>query len=76
MVACSIHPEPTQPPPRPYLISAMHRVPLLAERGIQSYFSGPESFTPDGTEVLGECPDLKNLFVCTGFNSHGITVGR
>ena len=25
--------------------------------------------------MLGECPDLKNLFVCTGFNSHGITVG-
>eukprot|EP00039_Didymoeca_costata_P029598 m.25409 g.25409 ORF g.25409 m.25409 type:complete len:836 (-) comp7703_c0_seq1:117-2624(-) len=57
----------------PYLMSALHRIPLLSTHGITSYFTGPESFTPDGTELLGECPEVDGLYVCAGFNSHGIT---
>ena len=56
-------------------MGAMHRIPALETTPITTYFSGPESFTPDGTEMLGECPEVKRLFVCTGFNSHGIVCG-
>lgn len=42
----------------PYLENAMHRIPALETTPITSYFSGPESFTPDGTEMLGECPEV------------------
>ena len=31
----------------PQLELAMHRMPLLKEAGIQTFFNGPESFTPD-----------------------------
>jgi 4-methylaminobutanoate oxidase (formaldehyde-forming) len=34
--------------------------------------NGPESFTPDGNFILGEAPELRNFFVCAGFNSAGI----
>jgi 4-methylaminobutanoate oxidase (formaldehyde-forming) len=34
--------------------------------------NGPESFTPDGNFILGEAPELRNYFVCAGFNSAGI----
>eukprot|EP00041_Stephanoeca_diplocostata_P033099 m.1084009 g.1084009 ORF g.1084009 m.1084009 type:complete len:268 (+) comp24270_c0_seq21:500-1303(+) len=59
----------------PYLLTAMHRLPLLETRGISTFFSGPESFTPDGTELIGESPDVPGLYVCAGMNSHGITCG-
>lgn len=36
---------------------------------------GLESFTPDGTELVGESPDVPGLYVCAGLNSHGITCG-
>ena len=56
----------------PWLERAMHRVPALQELPIQRYFCGPESFTPDGTELIGETPEVPRLFLCTGMNSHGI----
>ncbi len=56
----------------PILNSAIARVPLLETAGIQLFFNGPESFTPDNRYYLGEAPELKNLFVATGFNSIGI----
>ena len=31
----------------PVLEGAMHRVPIVGESGIRSFFNGPESFTPD-----------------------------
>lgn len=34
--------------------------------------NGPESFTPDNNWLMGETPELRNLFVMTGFNSIGI----
>jgi heterotetrameric sarcosine oxidase gamma subunit len=56
----------------PILHNAINRVPLLETAGIQLFFNGPESFTPDVRYYLGEAPELKNLFVATGFNSIGI----
>lgn len=56
----------------PLLESAAHRMPLLEEAGIQLFFNGPESFTPDDRYLLGETPEVKGLFVACGFNSVGI----
>ncbi|WP_417227180.1 GcvT family protein [Amphritea sp.] len=56
----------------PYLESAMHRIPKLMETGLQVFFNGPESFTPDDRYHLGEAPELRNYFVAAGFNSVGI----
>jgi len=50
----------------------VRRVPVLAEAGIQLFFNGPESFTPDDRYYIGETPEVKDLFVATGFNSVGI----
>ena len=56
----------------PVLAKALHRVPALEQAGIQLFFCGPESFTPDDRYILGEAPELKNFFVAAGFNSIGI----
>jgi heterotetrameric sarcosine oxidase gamma subunit len=56
----------------PILQLAMNRVPMLAEAGIQLFFCGPESFTPDDRYLLGETPEVENLFCACGFNSIGI----
>jgi len=56
----------------PYLEAAMHRIPKLEDTGLQLFFNGPESFTPDDSFQLGEAPELKNYFVAAGFNSVGI----
>ena len=56
----------------PILTNAISRVPLLETAGIQLFFNGPESFSPDNRYFLGEAPELKNCFVATGFNSIGI----
>ena len=56
----------------PYLKNAMGRIPMLEKTGIRKFFNGPESFTPDTNYLLGETPEVKNFFVCNGFNSIGI----
>jgi 4-methylaminobutanoate oxidase (formaldehyde-forming) len=56
----------------PQLEQAMARLPILTRTGIHTFFNGPESFTPDDRYLLGEAPELKNLFVACGFNSIGI----
>ena len=56
----------------PILSAATKRVPVLANAGIQLFFNGPESFTPDDRYYIGEAPEVKDLFVATGFNSVGI----
>ena len=59
----------------PYLEKSMKRFPLLKKIGIRKFFSGPESFTPDTNSLLGEVPEVKNLFVSCGLNSIGIGSG-
>ena len=56
----------------PILEMAIRRMPALAEAGIQSFFCGPASFTPDNRYHLGAAPGLKGLFVAAGMNSIGI----
>jgi heterotetrameric sarcosine oxidase gamma subunit len=56
----------------PILANAINRVPLLETAGIQLFFNGPESFTPDVRYYLGEVPEVKEVYVATGFNSIGI----
>ncbi|MCY4497652.1 MAG: FAD-dependent oxidoreductase, partial [Rhodospirillaceae bacterium] len=56
----------------PILESALHRIPVLEETGVQTFFCGPESFTPDDRYLLGEAPELRNFYVACGFNSIGI----
>ena len=56
----------------PYLEKSFKRLPMLETAGIRKFFSGPESFTPDTQYLLGETPEVNNLFTCCGFNSIGI----
>jgi 4-methylaminobutanoate oxidase (formaldehyde-forming) len=56
----------------PLLMDAMRRVPALEKAGIQKFFCGPESFTPDVRYHLGESPELKGCFVAAGLNSIGL----
>jgi glycine/D-amino acid oxidase-like deaminating enzyme len=56
----------------PYLEKSFKRLPILENAGIRKFFSGPESFTPDTQYLLGETPEVSNLFTCCGFNSIGI----
>jgi 4-methylaminobutanoate oxidase (formaldehyde-forming) len=59
----------------PYIEISMGRIPILKNTGIHKLFCGPESFTPDGGPLLGETPEVKNLFVAAGLNSLGILQG-
>ena len=56
----------------PILKGAIHRVPALEHAGIQKFFCGPESFTPDDRYHLGASPEFDNLFIAAGMNSIGI----
>lgn len=56
----------------PVLQDAMLRIPALQDAGIQKFFCGPESFTPDVRYHLGEAPELKNCFISAGLNSIGL----
>ncbi|HVH83004.1 MAG TPA: FAD-dependent oxidoreductase [Steroidobacteraceae bacterium] len=56
----------------PLFAGAMRRVPILETTGVQVFFNGPESFTPDDRYLLGEAPELAGLYVAAGFNSIGI----
>ncbi|MFZ9629600.1 MAG: GcvT family protein [Ilumatobacteraceae bacterium] len=59
----------------PTMELAIGRVPALAGTGIRQLINGPESFTPDGNFILGEAPEVRNVFVGAGFNAFGIAAG-
>ncbi len=54
------------------LVLGKHRIPALKTAKFAKFVNGPESFTPDNNFILGEAPELRNLFVAAGFNSVGI----
>ncbi|MEO0371408.1 MAG: FAD-dependent oxidoreductase [Pseudomonadota bacterium] len=54
---------------------ALPRVPKLQEVGVKQLINGPESFTPDGNFIIGEAPEMDNVFVGAGFNAFGIASG-
>ena len=59
----------------PFLEVAMRRFPALEDAGIRTLFCGPESFTDDISPMLGESPEVANLYVACGLNSVGILSG-
>lgn len=56
----------------PFLEAAFERYPVMKTAGIKTFFCGPESFTPDGSYLVGEAPEVDGLFLATGLNSLGI----
>jgi 4-methylaminobutanoate oxidase (formaldehyde-forming) len=54
---------------------ALPRVPALETAGVKHLINGPESFTPDGNFILGEAPEMANVFIGAGFNAFGIASG-
>jgi 4-methylaminobutanoate oxidase (formaldehyde-forming) len=54
------------------LANGKHRIPALQNAKFEKFVNGPESFTPDNSFLMGETPELRNLFVLAGFNSVGI----
>ena len=56
----------------PILQGAMARMPALEQAGIQKFFCGPESFTPDVRYHIGQAPQYENCFVAAGLNSIGL----
>lgn len=59
----------------PMMRNALHRIPALETAGIKTLLNGPESFTPDGTFMLGETAETSGLFLGCGMNSIGIAAG-
>jgi 4-methylaminobutanoate oxidase (formaldehyde-forming) len=59
----------------PYVEEAMKLVPVVQDVGIKTLFCGPESFTPDGSPIIGESHELRNYYVAAGLNSLGILSG-
>ena len=56
----------------PFLEAAFERYPVMKTAGIKTFFCGPESFTPDGSYLMGESPEVDGLFLATGLNSLGV----
>ena len=56
----------------PILEQALVRVPALESAGLDTFFCGPESFTPDVRYHIGQAPELDNCFVAAGLNSIGL----
>jgi len=59
----------------PMLENALHRLPCLADAEIRMLLNGPESFTPDGSFLLGESAETRGLFLGCGMNSVGVATG-
>lgn len=59
----------------PMMMNALHRLPTLETAEVKMLLNGPESFTPDGTFMLGETAETKGLFLGCGMNSVGIASG-
>ena len=59
----------------PMMVNALHRLPVIGEAGVKMLLNGPESFTPDGSFLLGETPETRGLFLGCGMNSVGVATG-
>ena len=59
----------------PMMMNALHRLPALETAEVKMLLNGPESFTPDGTFMLGETAETKGLFLGCGMNSVGVAAG-
>ena len=59
----------------PLMARALHRLPVLETAEVRMMLNGPESFTPDGTFILGEAAETRGLFLGCGMNSIGVATG-
>lgn len=59
----------------PMMLNALHRLPALETAEVKMLLNGPESFTPDGTFMLGETAETRGLFLGCGMNSVGMASG-
>lgn len=59
----------------PMMHNALHRLPVLESAEVKMLLNGPESFTPDGTFLLGETAETRGLFLGCGMNSVGVAAG-
>lgn len=59
----------------PMMELAMHRLPPLETAEVKMLLNGPESFTPDGSFMLGETAETRGLFLGCGMNSVGLASG-
>lgn len=59
----------------PMMHHAMKRLPILERAPIKTLLNGPESFTPDGSFLLGETAQTQGLFLGCGMNSVGVATG-
>ncbi len=59
----------------PMMMGALHRLPALETAEVKMLLNGPESFTPDGTFMLGETAETRGLFLGCGMNSVGMAAG-
>ncbi len=59
----------------PMMINALHRLPVLETAEVKTLLNGPESFTPDGSFLLGETAETRGLFLGCGMNSVGVATG-
>ncbi len=58
-----------------FMEPAIGRVPAFTDAGVKQLINGPESFTPDGSYIMGEAPEVAGFFVGAGFNAFGIAAG-
>lgn len=56
----------------PMMLNALHRLPALKSAEVKTLINGPESFTPDGSFLLGEAGETRGLFLGCGMNSVGV----
>ncbi len=59
----------------PMMYNALHRLPALETAEVKMLLNGPESFTPDGSFLLGETAETRGLFLGCGMNSVGVATG-
>ena len=59
----------------PMMLNALHRLPVLETAEVRMLLNGPESFTPDGSFMLGEAAETRGFFLGCGMNSVGVATG-
>lgn len=58
----------------PYFEAAAELFPAFNDAPVRSFINGPEAFTPDGNPFVGAASGVEGLWLCTGMNSHGVTI--
>ena len=59
----------------PMMLNALHRLPVLETAEVRMLLNGPESFTADGSFLLGEAAETRGLYLGCGMNSVGVATG-